>query len=110
MIVSEPIRILLQTTLLYEPDDWCIERFSLLQAYLKSLKDDKGNFLCTVTARDRQPDQNGNDPVLSALDRSHFDELWLFALDLGDGLSHSDGAGITRFHQQGGGIFTTRDH
>lgn len=48
--------------------------------------------------------------MLAGLDRSSFDELWLFAVDVGDGLSAADCAGITRFHQRGGGILATRDH
>ena len=55
-------------------------------------------------------DTEGNDLLLSKLDSSHFDELWLFAVDTGDGLSKIDCAGITRFHQRGGGILSTRDH
>lgn len=105
-----PIRILLQTTLLPAENDWCISRFSLLRSYLASLTDEAGNPLCAVTARDRHPDNTGNDPVLSTLSRADFDELWLFALDLGEGLSADDAAGIQRFYQQGGGLFTTRDH
>ncbi|MGD1932100.1 MAG: hypothetical protein ACFB12_24670 [Leptolyngbyaceae cyanobacterium] len=104
-------RILLQTTLLpTDTDDWTITRFSLLQRYLGGLKDGDGNPLFVVTARDRTPDVEGNDPMLSSLSRDRFDELWLFALDVGGGLSEADCAGITRFHQQGGGILTTRDH
>lgn len=108
--MSKPIRILLQTTIPTTEDDWSIERFSLLGDYLASLKDEAGNSLFEVTARDRQEDAEGNDPVLSTLGESDFDELWLFALDTGGGLSSKDCAGITAFHQQGKGIFTTRDH
>jgi hypothetical protein len=108
--MEKPLRILLQTTIPTIEDDWSIVRFSLLQAYLASLKDEAGNALCTVTARDREVDAEGNDPVLSTLSRADFDELWLLALDTGDGLSTQDCAGITAFHRQGGGIFTTRDH
>jgi hypothetical protein len=108
--MSRPIRILLQTTIPTTEDDWSIERFSLLRDYLASLKDEDGNPLCEVTARDREADAEGNDPVLSTLGDSDFDELWLFALDTGGGLSPQDCAGITSFHQQGKGIFTTRDH
>ncbi|MBE9167737.1 hypothetical protein IQ238_09460 [Pleurocapsales cyanobacterium LEGE 06147] len=109
--MTKPLRILLQTTLLpTEEDDWTIARFSLLRDYLASLKDEIGNPLCEVTARDREPDADGHDPVLSNLDRANFDELWLFALDVGGGLSSQDCAGITKFHQQGGGILATRDH
>ena len=104
-------RILLQTTLLpTDTDNWTISRFSLLQAYLQSLKDATGQPLVSLTARDRTPNSNGDDPVLSQLHRDNFDQLWLFALDTGDGLSPADCQGITQFHQQGGGILATRDH
>ena len=106
-----PTRILLQTTLLSTTtDDWTIPHFSMLRDYLNGLMDDTGAALFTVTARDREPDATGNDPILTHLSRDRFDELWLFALVVGDGLTASDCAGITRFHQQGGGILTTRDH
>ena len=105
-----PIRILLQTTIPTTEDDWSIERFSLLRDYLASLKDEAGNLLCEVTERDRSEDAEGNDPILSTLGDSDFDELWLFALDTGGGLSQKDCAGIMAFHQRGKGILTTRDH
>ncbi|GAB4191091.1 MAG: hypothetical protein Fur006_33840 [Coleofasciculaceae cyanobacterium] len=108
--MTKPIQILLQTTIPTTEDDWSIERFSLLRNYLASLNDEAGKPLCEVTARDRKPDAEGNDPVLSQLDRSDFDELWLFAVDVGDGLTEKDCAGITAFHQRGGGILVTRDH
>lgn len=108
--MSKPIRILLQTTIPTTEDDWSIARFSLLSDYLASLKDEDGNKRFEVTKRDREEDTDGNDPVLSSLSQSDFDELWLFALDTGGGLSQKDCAGITAFHQQGKGIFTTRDH
>src|SRR5207244_7244816 len=63
-----------------------------------------------VTARNSESNAGADDPVLSTLDRSDFDELWLFAVDIGDGLTAGDCAGITRFRQRGGGILTTRDH
>ena len=103
-------RILLQTTIQTHPDDWAIERFSLLQNYLASLSDDDGVPLFEVTARDRQPNQEGHDPVLSTLDQSRFNQLWLFAVDVGDGLSEADCQGIQRFRQRGGALLTTRDH
>jgi hypothetical protein len=106
-----PINILLQTTLLStDKNDWTIERFSLLKNYLSSLLDENDRPLCQVTARDREPDADGNDPILSQLDLSLYDELWLFALDVGGGLSEKDSQGIMRFHQQGGGVLSTRDH
>ncbi len=108
--MTTPIRILMQTTIPFEEDNWNIGRFSLLRDHLASLKDEAGNVLYEVTTRDRETDADGNDPVLSTLDQTAFDELWLFAIDLGDGLTTADCQGITRFRQRGGGIFATRDH
>lgn len=108
--MKTPLRILLQTTIPFAEDDWHIGRFSLLQDELSSLKDEAGNPLCEVTARNRELDAAGNDPILSALDATDFDELWLFAIDTGDGLTVPDCQGITRFRQRGGGILATRDH
>jgi len=102
-------QILLQTTIPERLDDWHIGRFSLLREFLASLKDSAGNSLL-VTARNRETDDGTADPVLSALDKSEFDELWLFAVDSGDGLTMADCEGITRFRQRGGGILATRDH
>jgi hypothetical protein len=48
--------------------------------------------------------------VLRALDESDFDELWLIAVDEGDGLPEEDRDGINRFHSRGGGLLVTRDH
>ena len=100
----------MQTTIPFAEDDWHIGRFSLLRDELASLKDDAGNPLYEVTTRDRELDEAGNDPVLSALDTTDFNELWLFAIDQGDGLTVADCQGITRFRQRGGGIMATRDH
>jgi hypothetical protein len=108
--MSKPIRILLQTTIPPIDDDWNINRFSLLREHLSSLTDDEGRAICEVTARDRETATDGNDTVLSKLDTTDFDELWLFAVDAGDGLSVADCQGITRFRQGGGGILATRDH
>ena len=108
--MTKPIRILLQTTIPFAEDNWHIGRFSLLRNELSSMKDQHGNQLCEVTTRDREADAAGNDPVLSNLDDTDFNELWLFAIDNGDGLSVSDCQGITRFRQRGGGIMATRDH
>lgn len=107
--MSDPIRILLQTTIVPTVDDWHIGRFSLLKQHLESLRAAEGSPLCEVTARDRTP-PGAPDPVLSTLDRSTFDELWLFAVDTGDGLHADDCAGISRFRARGGGIMATRDH
>jgi len=104
-----PIRVLLQTTIPPTSDDWHIGRFSMLRNYLAGLTGPDGAPLFLVTARDRAaPD--GPDPVLSTIDRSDFDELWLFAVDTGDGLHAEDCAAISRFRQKGCGLLVTRDH
>jgi hypothetical protein len=108
--MATPKRILMQTTIPFAEDDWHIGRFSLLRDELASLKDEAGNSFYEVTTRNRETDAAGNDLVLSTLDKSAFDELWLFAIDLGDGLTTADCEGITRFRQRGGGILATRDH
>src|SRR6266849_4408108 len=108
--MSKPIRILLQTTIGPTENDWSIDRFSLLLEHLSSLTDGQGRALYEVTSRDREINVDGNDKVLSGLDQIDFDELWLFAVDPGDGLTAADCQGITRFRQRGGGILTTRDH
>lgn len=108
--MSKPVKILLQTTIPSIEDDWNINRFSLLRDHLASLRDGEGRPLYDVTTRDREANDEGNDKLLSILDATDLNELWLFAVDKGDGLSVADCEGITRFRQRGGGIFTTRDH
>lgn len=96
-------KILLQTTIPKIGDDWHIGRFSILAGVLR----EDGH---EVVARDREPREDGSDPVLSTLAESDFDELWLIAADRGDGLSPSDVRGILRFRDRGGGVLTARDH
>lgn len=108
--MARPTKILLQTTIPFTEDDWNIGRFSHLAEYLGSLTDANGERLYDVTSRDRENDASGNDAVLSRLDETDFDQLWLFAVDVGDGLTPDDCAGITRFHRRGGGILSARDH
>jgi hypothetical protein len=107
--LRRPIQILLQTTIPYAADDWSIDRFSLLSAHLQTVEDGAGQPLFEVTARDRDalpaPDQ-----VLSALDELHFDQIWLFAVDVGNGLTAADCDGISRFRARGGGLVVARDH
>lgn len=107
--MTEPKKILLQTTIPTSEDDWCIARFSSLAALLRDARDESGNALYDVTARDRDP-RGKPDSVLSAIDRSDFDELWLFAVDTGDGLTGEDCAAISRFRENGAGLLVTRDH
>lgn len=104
------IRILLQTTIPTVEDDWTIDRFSLLEEQLASLADEHGQRVADVTARNRQPDADGNDPVLSNLADLDFDEVWLLAADNGNGLSVQDCAGVSALSRRGGGVLTTRDH
>ncbi len=108
-MARQPIRILLQTTIPPTADDWGIARFSLLTQLLHEARDGDGRPFFTVTARDRDP-PGAPDPVLSTLDVQPFDELWLFAVDTGDGLAPADCDGITRFRRRGGGLLLTRDH
>lgn len=105
---SLPIQILLQTTIEYDANDWHIGRFGLLRDYLAGLTSG-GQPLFRVTARDRGP-VGAPDPVLSALDASAYDEVWLFAVDTGNGLHPDDIAGLERFRRRGGGLLVTRDH
>jgi len=108
--MNKQVKILLQTTIPYTDDDWHIGRFSLLTEHLRSIEDAEGNPRYDVSTRNREQDANGNDPVLMSLYESDFDQLWLFALDMGDGLTPTDCAGITKFRQRGGGILSARDH
>ena len=107
--MGKPSRILLQTTIPTTEDDWHIGRFGLLRDHLAGLTGEDGRPLYEVTARDRAP-TGAPDPVLSALDTGGFDQLWLFAVDVGDGLDEEDCAGISRFRAAGGGLMVTRDH
>lgn len=103
------IRILLQTTIVPTQDDWSIARFSQLAETLAAVRGEDGRVLYEVTARDRGPIE-APDPVLSTLDEGSFDQLWLFAVDIGDGLTPQDCEAISRFRQSGGGLMVTRDH
>ena len=106
---GQPKKILLQTTIPTVVDDWSIARFSRLGALLGEQRDDRGNELYDVTMRDR--DEPGQpDSVLSTIDQSSFDQLWLFAVDVGNGLSEEDCAAISRFRKSGRGLLVTRDH
>jgi len=106
--VSTPTRILLQTTIPTTADDWHIGRFSLLRDHLASLRDPGGAPLYDVVARDRAA--RGDDPVLATLDASDIAELWLFAVDSGNGLTADECAAIGRFRRRGGGLLVARDH
>jgi hypothetical protein len=108
-MAAAPIRILLQTTIPTTADDWSIARFGRLATFLRDQRDDAGQALFDVTTRDRDP-LSAPDAVLSTLDESDFDQLWLFAVDTGDGFTKDDCAAISRFRRSGGGLMITRDH
>jgi hypothetical protein len=104
-----PIKLLLQSTIVPTEDDWAIARFSRVAKLLADEVDEDGQALYEVIARDRGP-LDAPDPILSTLDESDFDQLWLFAVDVGNGLSARECQAISRFRQAGGGLMVTRDH
>jgi len=104
-----PVKILIQSTIPNTQDDWSISRFSLLSKFLREQRDERDNALFDVTSRDRDA-QGAPDPVLSTLDQSDFDEMWLFAVDAGEGLTTEDCEAISRFRRSGRGLMVTRDH
>jgi hypothetical protein len=99
---AERPRILLQTTIPFVEDDWNVGRFSMLRDELAQYAD--------VVARNRENGADGNDPLLVNLDGSDFDQLWLFAVDTGEGITQPECSAISRFREQGGNVFVTRDH
>ena len=101
-VSARPLRVLVQTTIPYTEDDWHVGRFSLLCAEIGHDAD--------VVARDRENGEDGNDPILATIDTSDFDQLWLIAVDTGNGITKDECAAITRFHARGGNVFVTRDH
>jgi hypothetical protein len=100
--VNPMARILLQTTIPAHPDDWDITRFSLLADELRAAGFE-------VIARNRA-NRGDDDPVLSHVDELGYDQLWLMAVDVGDGLTAADAYAIRRFREHGGGVLTARDH
>src|SRR5215469_2259416 len=103
------INVLLQTTIAPAANDWSIDRFSLLAALLRQERDESGRSLFDVTTRDRDP-LGAPETLLSNLARSDYDQLWLFAVDIGNGLSKEDCRGIDAFRARGGGVLVARDH
>jgi hypothetical protein len=95
-------KILLQTTIAANPDDWDISRFSLLAEVLR----DAGH---QVIARNRVAGSD-DDPILSHIDELGYDQLWLLAVDVGGGLTEAEADAIRAFRQNGGGVLTARDH
>jgi hypothetical protein len=95
-------KILLQTTITESADDWDITRFSLLADELRLAGHD-------VAARNRAS-RTEDDPILSRLDALDYDQMWLMAVDVGDGLTEAEVAAILRFRENGGGVLSARDH
>jgi hypothetical protein len=90
------MRILLQTTIPTTPDDWTIDRFSMLHRLLEKSGHE-------VTSRNR-------DASLANVDREPFDQIWLIAVDAGNGIGSNECAALTRFRASGRGLLVTRDH
>ncbi|MEM9380733.1 MAG: hypothetical protein AAGB93_12345 [Planctomycetota bacterium] len=105
-------RILLQTTITHDADDWHVGRFSRLADHLASRVGDDGAPRFSVAARDREPGADGVDPVLVGASLDSFDQIWVFGVDAGHGagLAPEEVAGLRRFHEAGGALMLTRDH
>jgi hypothetical protein len=96
-------RILIQTTILRAENDWHVGRFSLLAHHLRGLGHE-------VVARDRATPAGVDDPFLVGPSRRDFDQLWLLAVDAGDGITPAECRSIADFHNAGGGLMLARDH
>lgn len=96
-------KILVQTTIAAIEDDWNVGRFSKLCDELRSAGHD-------VTARNREAADASGDPVLLGLPGSAYDQLWLLAVDTGEGLTQAEADAILAFRARGGGVLTARDH
>src|SRR5258707_14506754 len=107
---SRPLRVLLQTTIPPITDDWHIGRFRLLCDYLAGLTDTEVRPLCEVIARDRAAPPGNDDPVLRGIDRSDIDQVWLFAVHAGDGLTRVECPAIDAVRQRRGGVMVMDDH
>lgn len=102
-------KILVQTTIEPATDDWAIERFSMMVQLLSEQQDASGLPVFDVIARDRESGGRP-DSLLSRLDESDFDVLWLLAVDIGNGLHEQECQAIDRFRRRGGGLMVARDH
>jgi hypothetical protein len=105
-----PTRILLKTTIGAIENDWNVGRFSLLDEYLRSLRDASGVQLHEVVARNRVENAAGDDVDLVELAEGAYDQLWLIGADETGALTAGDIELITRFRRSGGGMLFSRDH
>ena len=62
-----------------------------------------------MIARNRT-NRGDHDLVLSHIDELNIDQLWLMAVDVGDGLTTADAYAIQRFRENGGGVLAARGH
>jgi hypothetical protein len=63
---AKQLKILLQTTTPFRPDDWSVDSLTLLRQELEAL-DLSGNAV-SVTARNRESSHDEPDPVLAGID------------------------------------------
>ena len=103
-------KILLQTTIPFIQDDWSIERFSILAETLSASSDNRGDRRFEIVSRNRDHPGDTDDSVLKRLDETDFDQLWLFGVDVGGGITPMECEAIARFRTRGGGLLTSRDH
>jgi hypothetical protein len=94
-------KVLIQTTIAAVDDDWNVGRFSLLAQTLSQAGHE-------VTTRNRESEND--DSLLCRLAESDYDQLWLMAVDTGQGLTEQEVASILAFRERGGGMVTARDH
>jgi hypothetical protein len=93
------MKILLQATIPNVADDWNIFRFSLLHDWLE-----QHGF--EVTRRNKEKD----DTLVGRIDKTDFDQMWLFGVDTGGALTSEECEAITRFRNSGRGLMVMRDH
>lgn len=104
-MAKEPVRVLIQLTIPKKTGFWETASFSMVTDHLKSIMDRKSPVF-EVTLREKESEE---DPVLLSIDSSSYDQLWLVALDNGDGLSEKEAESIRRFYEiEGKGLLTFR--
>jgi len=79
-------KILLQTTIQHARMTGLSRGFQSWQIFFRKIEDETGTRLFGITARDRENLASGDDRILSKLDETDFDQLWLFGVDVGGGL------------------------
>ena len=59
-----------------------------------------------MTARNREPDAKGVDPILGAIDASDYDQVWLFGVDVGGdtGIGAPECKALSDFRRLGGAM------